>query len=71
MHFCVIIYLNFYIYLFLSNLGNLLDLNKGQEFLKALIQQFKENLNLKTHFSNFINPNCSCQKSFELAVSRV
>jgi hypothetical protein len=48
---------------------NLLDFTKGQELMKNLIKLFKENVNLKNHFKNLVNPNCSCTKSLELIVS--
>ena len=44
-------------------------MSKGQEIIKNLIKLFKENINLKNHFKNLVNPNCSCTKSLELIVS--
>jgi IS1 family transposase len=37
--------------------------------MKNLIKLFKENVNLKNHFKNLVNPSCSCTKSLELIVS--
>ncbi len=55
--------------IYFLNLENLMDVSKGQELMKNLIKLFKENINLKNHFKNLVNPSCSCNKSLELIVS--
>ena len=48
---------------------NLLDASKGNEFMKALLNLFKSNVNLRNYFKSFLNLNCSCAKSLQLIVS--
>lgn len=44
----------------------LLDPVKGHDFVKALLNLFKTNLNLKNYFKTFVNSNCSCSKTLQL-----
>jgi hypothetical protein len=44
----------------------LLDPVKGNDFVKALLNLFKTNLNLKSYFKTFVNSNCSCGKTMQL-----
>lgn len=45
---------------------SLMDTAKGMEFLKALLNLFKTNINLKNAFKNLVNLTCSCAKSMQL-----
>jgi hypothetical protein len=36
--------------------------------MKALLKLFRENLNLKAHFKNLVDPTCSSSKAIELIV---
>ena len=45
-----------------------METTKGMEFIKALLNLFKTNINLKNSFRNFVNLSCSCSKSMQLIV---
>jgi hypothetical protein len=45
---------------------HLLEVSKGQDMMKALLKQFKENVNLKNYFKSLVNSNCTCAKAIEL-----
>ncbi len=50
------------------NLEQLLDVSKGQEFMKVFAELLKTNLNLRKYFKNLLQPDCSFNKSMQLIV---
>jgi hypothetical protein len=55
--------------IFLVQTEQLLDVQKGQEFMKAFAELLKTNVNLRKYFKNLIQFDCSFNKSMQLIVS--
>ena len=46
-----------------------MDPVKGMDFIKALLNLFKTNINLKNAFRSFVNVSCTCSKTMHYIVS--